>query len=99
MDDGLLVGKEGLENTGMRAREVRGEVLCGPERRRRWSLEEKLRILAQSVAPGSSATLVCRMHGHHMHGISSGPLYTWRRQFRTGEQTNGDAGGCLTRVC
>jgi transposase len=26
--------------------------------------------------------LVCRMHG-----ISSGQLYTWRRQFRTGELT------------
>lgn len=66
----------------MRAREVRGEVLAGPERRRRWSVEEKLRILAQSVAPGSSVMLVCRMHG-----ISSGQLYTWRRQFRTGELT------------
>ena len=66
----------------MRAWEVRGEVLTGPERRRRWSIEEKLRILAQSVAPGSSVLLVCRMHG-----ISSGQLYTWRRQFRTGELT------------
>jgi transposase len=66
----------------MRAREVQGEVLTGPERRRRWSVEEKLRILAQSVAPGSSVMLVCRMHG-----ISSGQLYTWRRQFRTGELT------------
>jgi transposase len=50
----------------MRAREVRGEVFAGPERRR-WSVEEKLRILAQSLAPGSSVMLVCRMHG-----ISSG---------------------------
>lgn len=66
----------------MRAREVRGEVLAGPERRRRWSVEEKLRILAQSVAAGSSASLTCRLHG-----ISSGQLYTWRRQFRTGELT------------
>ena len=66
----------------MSAREVRGEVLAGPERRRRWSVEEKLRVLAQSVAPGSSVMLVCRMHG-----ISSGQLYTWRRQFRAGELT------------
>ena len=82
MDDGLLIGKETLGSTHTRAREVRGEVLSGPERRRRWSVEEKLRILAQSVAPGSSVMLVCRMHG-----ISSGQLYTWRRQFRTGELT------------
>ena len=82
MDDGLLVVEEDLRSTRTRGREVRGEVLVGPERRRRWSLEEKLRILAQSVAPGSSASLACRMHG-----ISSGQLYTWRRQFRTGELT------------
>jgi transposase len=82
MDDGLLVLEEDLRSTRTRAREVRGEVLAGPERRRRWSVEEKLRILAQSVAPGSSASLACRLHG-----ISSGQLYTWRRQFRTGELT------------
>jgi transposase len=82
MDDAGLVDKEDLGSTHMRAREVHGEVLTGPERRRRWSLEEKLRILAQSVAPGSSASLVCRLHG-----ISSGQLYTWRRRFRTGELT------------
>lgn len=82
MDDSGLIEREDLESTRMRAREVQGEVLAGPERRRRWSVEEKLRILAQSVAPGSSASLTCRMHG-----ISSGQLYTWRRQFRTGELT------------
>jgi transposase len=58
------------------------EVLSGPERRRRWSSEEKLRVLAQSIAPGSSASLTCRLHG-----ISSGQLYRWRKQFRLGELT------------
>ena len=82
MDDAGLVDKEDLGGAHTRAREVRGEVLSGPERRRRWSAEQKVRILAQSVAPGSSASLVCRLHG-----ISSGQLYTWRRQFRTGELT------------
>jgi len=82
MDDGRLIDSEDLRSTRTRAREVRAEVLAGPERRRRWSVEEKLRILAQSVAPGSSASLACRLHG-----ISSGQLYTWRRQFRTGELT------------
>lgn len=81
MDDAGAV-EEDLGSAHTRAREVRGEVLTGPERRRRWSVEEKLRILGQSVAPGSSASLVCRLHG-----ISSGQLYTWRRQFRTGELT------------
>src|SRR5580692_10539039 len=67
-----------LPSAHMRA----SEVLLGPERRRRWSTEEKLRILAQSVAPGSSPSLTCRLHG-----ISSGQLYTWRGQFRRGELT------------
>ena len=64
------------------APEVLGEVMPGLERRRRWSTEEKLRILAQSVAPGSSPALTCKLHG-----ISSGQLYTWRKQFRSGELT------------
>jgi hypothetical protein len=51
MDDAGLVDKEDLGSAHTRAREVRGEVLSGPERRRRWSVEEKVRILAQSVAP------------------------------------------------
>jgi transposase len=36
------------------APEVLGEIMPGLERRRRWSTKEKLRILAQSAAPGSS---------------------------------------------
>ena len=82
MEDAVVIGKEELQSTHTRAPELRGEVLSGPERRRRWSNEEKLRILAQSVAPGSSPSLTCRLHG-----ISSGQLYTWRKQFRTGELT------------
>jgi transposase len=71
-----------VERVLARAPEVSGEVMPGLERHRRWSVEEKLRILAQSVAPGSSPTLTCRMHR-----ISSGQLYTWRKQFRQGELT------------
>lgn len=82
MEDAVMIGREELQSTRMRAPELRGEVLSGPERRRRWSTEDKLRVLAQSVAPGSSPSLTCRLHG-----ISSGQLYTWRKQFRTGELT------------
>jgi transposase len=77
MDDDTAV-----ERVLASAPEVLGEVMPGLERRRRWSTEEKLRILAQSVAPGSSPTLTCKLHG-----ISSGQLYTWRKQFRRGELT------------
>ena len=65
-----------------RAPEVLGEVMPGSERRRRWCTGEKLRILAQSVAPGSSPALTCKLHG-----INSSQLYTRRKQFRRGELT------------
>jgi transposase len=77
MDDDMAV-----ERVLRSAREVVGEVMPGLERRWKWSTEEKLRILAQSVAPGSSPALTCKMHG-----ISSGQLYTWRKQFRHGALT------------
>ncbi|WP_049974574.1 transposase [Azospirillum sp. B4] len=82
MDDVTVIGKEALRSAHTSASELHGEVLSGPERRRRWSTEEKLRVLAQSVAPGSSPSLTCRMHG-----ISTGQLSTWRKQFRSGELT------------
>lgn len=82
MDIDVAVVKEDLRSSRKSTPELRGEVLSGPERRRRWSNEEKLRVLVQSVAPGSSVSLVCRMHG-----ISTGQLYTWRKQFRLGELT------------
>jgi len=82
MDDVSGIDKEVLRSAHTSAPELRGEVLSGPERRRRWSTEEKLRVLAQSMAPGSSPSLACRMHG-----ISTGQLSTWRKQFRSGELT------------
>lgn len=39
-------------------------------------------MLAPSMAPGSSPSLACRMHG-----IRTGQLSTWRKQFRSGELT------------
>ena len=52
MGDVAAIDKEGLRSAHTSTPEVSGEVLSGPERRRRWSAEEKLRVLAQSVAPG-----------------------------------------------
>ena len=53
----------------------RGEVLTGPERRRRWSVDQKLAIVAELARPGSSGAVVAQRYG-----ISTGLLYTWRRQ-------------------
>lgn len=82
MDDVSGTDKEALRITHTSASELRGEVLSGPERRRRWSTEEKLRVLAQSMAPGSSPSLACRLDG-----ISTDQLSIWRKQSRSGELT------------
>ena len=48
-------------------------VFSGPERRRRWSGEQRLQILTEAFAPGACASDVARRHE-----ISTGLLYTWR---------------------
>ena len=53
----------------------RAEILTGPERRRRWSVDQKLAIIAELARPGSSGAVVAQRYG-----ISTGLLYTWRRQ-------------------
>lgn len=52
-------------------------VFSGPERRRRWSDEERLRILAEAFSPGACVAEVCRRHD-----VSSALIYTWRRKHR-----------------
>ncbi|HEX9274918.1 MAG TPA: transposase, partial [Casimicrobiaceae bacterium] len=37
----------------------------GPERRRRWSAAEKVRIVEESLAPEASVTEVARRHDVH----------------------------------
>ena len=55
----------------------RVEVISGVARRRRWPKSEKARIVAESYAPGASATAVAVRHGLHRNQI-----FTWRRQLR-----------------
>jgi transposase len=55
------------------ARSPRIVLITRGERRRRWTIEQKQTIAAQSLAPGASPTEVARQYG-----ISSGQLYTWR---------------------
>jgi transposase len=54
-------------------------VLTGPERRRRWSAAEKVRMVEESLAPGSRVTEVARRYDAHPN-----LLHLWRRQARTG---------------
>lgn len=54
---------------------MKGEVLSGPERRRRWGSEEKAGIVAEMTVPGAKVSEIARRHG-----VSRGLLYTWRRE-------------------
>ncbi len=56
------------------------EIITGVERRRRWRLDEKLRIVAEAEAPGACFVEVARRYD-----VSRGLLWNWRRQVRSGE--------------
>jgi transposase len=60
--------------------EAVSEILTQPERRRRWTSEQKLALVAEMLRPGASPTQIARRYG-----ISTGLLYTWRRLARDGE--------------
>lgn len=53
-----------------------------PGRRRRYSLEEKRRLLEEALAPGASMSEVARRHG-----VSASLLFRWRRQMEEGGLT------------
>lgn len=55
------------------------EVITGVARRRRWSVEEKLRIIAESLAGGASVSLMAQRHG-----LRSNQLFKWRKLAREG---------------
>jgi len=62
------------------------EIITGVERRRRWRIEDKLRIVAEASAPGANVTAIARRHD-----VSRGLLWTWRRQARRGVLVADDA--------
>ena|SRR3978361_290971 len=55
------------------------EIIDGKERRRRWGLTEKLRIVAESHEPDTTVRAVAARHD-----VYPSLLRTWRRQVREG---------------
>jgi transposase len=55
------------------------EIITGRERRRRWSVEDKLRIVAELDEAGAR---VCDVAARH--GVCESLVFTWRRQVREG---------------
>ena len=67
------------------------EILTGPERRRRWSVEEKLSILGEVGRDGHSVSDVARHHG-----ITRQHIYQWRAALRRGQLSGARDAGFLT---
>lgn len=55
------------------------EIITGRERRRRWSVADKLRILAECDTPGVQVAEVAARHG-----VYRSLVFQWRRQARDG---------------
>jgi transposase len=56
---------------------ARVEVMTGPERRRRWTDEQKQAIVAASVAPGAVVSEVARRAD-----VRPSQIYRWRQELR-----------------
>ena len=53
------------------------EIISGRNRRRHWNVDDKLRILSETAAPGVSAAEVARHHD-----LCPQQVCLWRHQFR-----------------
>jgi len=65
----------------------RVEVIRSVQRRRRWSAEEKARMVQETYAPGMTVSLVARQHG-----IAPNQLFSWRRLYAEGALSAVSAG-------
>jgi transposase len=68
-------------------RSVIDEVPESTRTRRRWPLEEKLRIVLETLEPGVSVPVVARRHS-----VNANQLFIWRSQHRRGELIARSAG-------
>jgi transposase len=70
---------DGTSGTVKTSRKERIDIRVGVERRRRWSREDKLRIVRQSLEPNAVVTEVARRNE-----VSGSLIYAWRRQALAG---------------
>ena len=57
----------------------RVEIISGIHRRRRYTAEEKVRLVEQTMQPGMTVSAVARLHG-----VSPSLLFQWRRRMAEG---------------
>jgi transposase len=63
-------------------RSVRGEAGDSVRRRRRWSVQEKLQVVLETLERGVSVPVVARRHS-----LNANQLFSWRSQYRRREFT------------
>jgi transposase len=56
-----------------------GEIISRVERRRRWTSEQKVKILTEALEPGAVVSVVA-----DRNGISRSQVYAWKRLAQTG---------------
>ena len=64
------------------------EVITGVGRRRRWSDEDKARIVAESLDPATTSSALARRYGLH-----ASQLFTWRQQLQRSASAAQTLGG------
>jgi transposase len=79
MDTDALSAETAAPTEGAHTSSRRSDLIPRGERRR-WTIEQKQTIAAQSLAPGASPTNIARLHG-----ISTGQLYTWRHALKAAQ--------------
>jgi transposase len=83
-DDFMVTSMLDARNEGGAYQRV--EVITGRQRRRRWTAEEKARIVAESFEADANISDVARRHG-----LARGLLTIWRRQLSGGGQEPGQS--------
>jgi transposase len=83
----LTYGSERHMTDDIPRRYDRVEVISGVQRRRRWTPEEKVRMVEETFLPGMSVSLVARQHG-----VAGDQLFNWRRLMAQGALTAAGAG-------
>jgi transposase len=83
MSGEIIEGSEGDMTSHMSGRMTgRIAVIARVSGRRRWTVEQKLLMLRDAFGSGG-----CVSTAMERHDVSSGQLYTWRRQAMSGELT------------
>ena len=59
----------------------RVEIITGMQRRRRYTAEEKVRLVEQTMQPDMTVSAVARLHG-----VAPSLLFQWRRRMTEGGQ-------------